>query len=217
MSSANQEYVPVKVVSPQEDVTKDKLWVTFWLFTGISTLFVWNSVMSLTAYWTSHIQDGIQNIYGFYFMLGSFVGFFFYNPINKCFTYKSSSIIYPTVMTIIFILNLIVGQFIESSQAKAIIFLIFCFTQGFINNMVQLNQTRLMVGFGAKEGILYNAGTGIAGCGCSLLNFVLTFTPLNVTVQFIIYLVIVLVTLAAMIYISTKWCNYYGVVQPGDV
>jgi hypothetical protein len=88
---------PAKQAPVQEDVTKDKLWVTFWLFTGISTLFVWNSVMS-----------------GFYFMLGSFIGFFFFNPINKRLTYKTSVIIYPVIMTVIFIFNLIMGEFIEN-------------------------------------------------------------------------------------------------------
>lgn len=213
MSSANKNYTAVQVENSKEDVTKDKLWVSFWLFTGISTLFVWNSVMSLTAYWTTHIQEGIQNIYGFYFMLGSLVGFFFYNPINKRMTYRTSAILYPTIMTLIFVFNLIIGQFIESSETKAIIFLIFCFTQGFINNMVQLNQTRLMVGFGGQATILYNSGTGIAGCGCSLLNFVLTFAPMSPTLQFMIYLFVVIISLITMITISIKWCNYYGKVE----
>jgi hypothetical protein len=207
---------PAKQAPVQEDVTKDKLWVTFWLFTGISTLFVWNSVMSLTAYWTAQIQPGIQNVYGFYFMLGSFIGFFFFNPINKRLTYKTSVIIYPAIMTVIFIFNLIMGEFIENQSVKAVVFLILCFTQGFINNMVQLNQTRLMVGFGSKEGILYNAGTGIAGCGCSLLNFVLTFTPLSVTMQYCIYLALVVCLLVTMIMISTKWCNHYGCESDSD-
>ena len=207
---------PAKLTPIQEDVTKDKLWVTFWLFTGISTLFVWNSVMSLTAYWTAQIQPGIQNVYGFYFMLGSFIGFFFFNPINKLLTYKTSVIIYPALMTIIFVFNLIMGEFIENQSVKAVIFLILCFIQGFLNNMVQLNQTRLMVGFGSKEGILYNGGTGIAGCGCSLLNFILTYTPLSVTTQYCIYLAIVLFLLVTMIVISTKWCNHYGCLPDSD-
>ena len=121
-----------EIAIPKRDVTKDKLWITFWLFTGISTLFVWNSVMSLTAYWTANIHPGIENIYGLFFMSGSFIGFFFFNMFNKRISYKNSVIVYPAIMTVIFVLNLILGEFVENTKVKAIIFLCFCFIQGLI-------------------------------------------------------------------------------------
>ena len=67
-----------------------------------------------------------------------------------------------------------------------------------------------MVQFGATEGVYYNVGTGIAGTMCSLLNFILTFTPISITIQYVIYLVIVILSLVAMITITIKWDKCYN-------
>jgi len=163
------------------------LWKTFFIFTGISTLFVWNSVLSLTSYWSTKIAPGVQNYMGFPFMLGSFVCFFFFSSINSRISYIKQIILWPTLMTMIFFVYLAIGELIEDTTVKMTIFLIGCFIQGFLNNLVQMSQARFCMAWGEDEVRWYMGGTGIAGIGASLLNFVLTYIPLGVTVQFIIF------------------------------
>lgn len=72
-----------------------------------------------------------------------------------------------------------------------------------------MSQTRFMVNFGLEEIRLYNTGTGVAGLGCSLINFLLTFIPISVTHQYIIYLVLVTILLFALIIININFLKNY--------
>ena len=55
----------------------------FWYLSSISTLFVWNSVLSLTGYWTDKMPEAVIGYFGFYFMLGAMLSFLSYKVLNN--------------------------------------------------------------------------------------------------------------------------------------
>ena len=168
----------------------EKLWSSFFYISGISTLIVWNSVLSLTGYWTQKIKPGIQNYYGFYFMIGSFLSFLFYEKINSKIGWFVQIVVWPILMTLIFFIYILVGECLSTSDletTRAAIFLIGCFIQGFINNCLQTTISRYVFAFGPTEISSYTAGTGIAGFGVALVAFILTYCPISVTSQFGVY------------------------------
>ena len=181
------------------------IWSTYFVFTGISTLFVWNSVLSLTSYWDSNIQHGIQNIMGFPFMLGGFSSYFIFEAVNKRMTLVQQANIWSCIMVLIFFIYFILGETDCPEAAKATVFLVGCFTQGALNNLSQMAQVRVAMGITFDEIRLYNGGSGIAGMGCSLVNFLLTFFAIPLWTQYMIYLIIVVWQLATIIIIFLQF------------
>jgi len=100
-------------------------------------------------------------------MLGSFICFFFYDPINRSVSYSKQIILWPAIMSAMFIVFFVVGETIENTTIKVVIFLAGCFIQGFFNNILQMSQSRFCMSFGGDEIRWYNGGTGIAGIGAS--------------------------------------------------
>lgn len=197
------------------DPRKNGLWKLFFLFAGISTLFVWNSVLSLTSYWAAKIAPGIEHYYGFPFMFGSFVCFFCFDSINRKISYAKQIYVWPLLMVSIFGVYFVLGEFVPNPTVKSIVFLIGCFVQGFINNILQMSQSRFVMSFTFEEIRLYNAGTGIAGMGASFLNYGLTYVPVSVTWQFILYLLLVLIVLATIIAVDLAFTKHF--INPKDV
>ena len=66
-----------------------------------------------------------------------------------------------------FIIFFVVGETIESTTIKSVIFLVGCLITGFLNNILQMSQSRFIMGFGEDEIRWYNGGTGMAGIGAS--------------------------------------------------
>jgi len=100
-------------------------------------------------------------------MLGSFICFFVYDPLNRSVSYTKQIVLWPLIMSLMFIVFYVVGETIESTTIKCVIFLVGCFIQGFLNNILQMSQSRFIMSFGADEIRWYNGGTGMAGIGAS--------------------------------------------------
>ena len=127
-------------------------------------------------------------------MFGSLVSFFFFESINNCITFKIQVALFPSIMAITFYVDLIVGEFIsmETNQdLKVAIFLGIIWVQGFVNNLLQTVMTRYVLNFSGGDIRNFSAGTALAGVGSSLLSFALTYTPLGLTNQFVVYLSVV--------------------------
>lgn len=100
-------------------------------------------------------------------MLGGFICFFLYDPINRSISYRKQIILWPSIMSSMFIVFFVVGETIESTTIKCVIFLVGCFIQGFINNILQMSQCGFIMSFTVDEIRWYNGGTGMAGIGAS--------------------------------------------------
>lgn len=189
------------------------LWKSFYWFAGVACLFVWNSILSLNQYWNAKFKDGIQNTYPFFYMQGSFASFFLLEKVNKWLTFKIQVSQFPSIMAITFYIDLMVGEFIDREQyptLKLIIFLIVIFIQGFVNNLLQTVMTRYVLNFSPKDITNFTTGTALAGVGSGLTSFCLTYTPLDVTNQFIVYLSLVTIQLIIMSIIFYAYVDRYG-------
>ena len=76
--------------------SEEVLFQSFFYFAGISTLFVWNSVLSLTAYWAGKFRTGVASYYSFYFFIGSLANFFVFDYINSRVIFIRQAMLWPT-------------------------------------------------------------------------------------------------------------------------
>jgi hypothetical protein len=77
---------------------KTLIWKSFFLFGGVSSLFVWNAVISLNEYWSQKFSDSVTSYYSFTYMLGSWISFFAYDITNSCLQFQYQMTIFPTIM-----------------------------------------------------------------------------------------------------------------------
>lgn len=97
-------------------------------------------------------------------------------------------------MAITFYIDLMVGEFMDkdsSGQLKLMIFYSVMFLQGFVNNLLQTTMARYVFNFSENDIANFASGTAVAGVGSGGLAFLLTFTGLDISNQFIIYLAII--------------------------
>ena len=107
---------------------------------GCAPLFVWNSVISLSAYWSEKYQFGIQNKLTIYFMVGQLIAYFFVPLLTKLISFKNQIILWPSVSTVLFILLGVFGETLEyNSDTKVVIFFIIMFIMGALNTFLQVN------------------------------------------------------------------------------
>ena len=115
---------------PQEEkqnlCEKDMLYSVFWIFTGVSTLFVWNSVLSLSAYWGAKIDPAVNTTYPFVFCLGGLISYFAFPYLNHFLSYKTHVVIWPIILTLIFVGYFILCESNASTSLKYWIFLVGC-------------------------------------------------------------------------------------------
>lgn len=189
------------------------LWKAFFYIAGISVLFVWNSVLGLTDYWSMKYRDGVQNSYGFYFNVGQLLAFLFFDKLNRLIHFRIHIIIWPVFNICMFYLYIIVGETMTGENNESLrcwIFLGGCFLQGFANNTLQCCLSRFVFNFGGTAINSYNAGVSIAGVSCTFIAFQLTYVPCSVTYKFVIYLVFVTVLLSVILIVFTMYFNRYA-------
>ena len=155
------------------------LWRVFFYAAGLSSLFVWNSIMSLNEYWESKFGASVSRFYAFTFMGGAFLNIFCFNIMNRMISFRLAILLCPILVTIGFYVELIVGEFIDYDKnptLKLSIFLAMIFTQGFINNFIQLSCGRYVFNFSGQDITNYNSGTALAGFLCGSISLILSFT-----------------------------------------
>lgn len=89
----------------------------------------------------------------------------------------------------------------EYSELKVILFLIIIFCDGFMTNMLGLNNNRYTFCWSSQEISSMATGGAMVGVTCSLMSLFFSFIPVSPTVQFIIYLVF-----STMVYIAIMLC-----------
>src|SRR5690349_3239678 len=84
-----------------------------WLFffmAGIVTLFVWNCVMSLSDFLAARFDSQAGSFYPFFYNLGGFLGFAFYDIATKALTFKRLSVVGPIMLVAIFVVLFLMGE-----------------------------------------------------------------------------------------------------------
>ena len=112
------------------DVDKLKIdhpitWNLFFWFGGMVSLFIWNSILSLSNYWNVKFLDGMDAWYPFFYFGGSFANFFVFDPINRCMSFKAQLIIVPSYLLLAFFVIFLVAEFMEGDHlqtARVVIF-----------------------------------------------------------------------------------------------
>jgi hypothetical protein len=173
----------LRIISPM-------LWNLFFWFAGMASLFIWNSILSLNDYWNKAYQDGIAAWYPFFYFGGSFINFFLFEYINRCFKFNQQCIYIPAFMGITFYAQWLVGYYIDdqdSKNMKVVIFLIIVFIQGFANNTLQTSLARFCFNFRGKDITHYTAGTALVGVFVAGVAFILQLTINDLNIQYWVY------------------------------
>ena len=196
---------------------KTFLWKMFFLLGGVSSLFVWNAVLSLNSYWEDKYSKSITSYYSFTYMLGSFLSFFAYDITNACLQFQHQMTIFPTVMAQSFYVTWAVGEYIDKATdqgLKMTIFLIVTFIQGWINNLLQITVSRFAFSFDKDDISIFSVGQAQGGVGTAGLGLILSYTPQDVSAQYLVYLVFTTVLNIVIAGVFVRYNFQYN--QKGD-
>ena len=147
-------------------------WFNFFLFAGMIMTFVFNSVISLSAYWNDRILEGIDSWYPFYFYTGSILNFLIYEQINQCMSFKQQIFGIPIFIALMFYALVFMGEYMEKCHLKTGVFLLIIFLLGFINNIQMTTLGRFCMNFRQRDISTYVSGTAIIGILSAVIGFV---------------------------------------------
>ena len=75
---------------------RDKFfWNNFFLSGGIAGLFVWNSILSLSNYWTNKFDEKAINYMGSLYFVGSLLSIPLFGTINKLLKFRIQIVLFP--------------------------------------------------------------------------------------------------------------------------
>ncbi len=205
-----------------EDNKKSTLHYLFFWTSGIATLFVWNSVLSLTDYFQYRFSASADKYYPFFFTIGGFVAFLFFDVIMKRMKLKTVMMAVPSLLVVIFIVIFALGElYKELNDTKFAIMLALTTVSGFFNSIMQTGLIRYAFGFSFVEISYYNTGTALVGVIVNIIALInsLIFVKTDaspadeVSQQFfwkgLIYTVFQVVALGAVLVIFGKYAAVY--------
>lgn len=179
----------------------------FWM-SGLSSLFVWNCMLSLSDYFEDRFSPEATRIYPFFFNVGGFMSFFLYDRIRAHIEFKRVSIVFPIFLVSVFILIYLIGEYGgPRSGFKFNILLALIFLSGFINNIFQVSKIQYSFKFTYLEITYFNTGTGLAGIIANLIA--LTNASLLEQTAFatkgLVYLVFQVLIIGTILFIFGKY------------
>ena len=212
-----------------EDNKKSTLHYLFFWTSGIATLFVWNSVLSLTDYFQDRFDASADKYYPFFFTVGGFVAFLFFDVIMKRTKLRTVMMAVPSLQVVIFIVIFALGElYKEVNSMKFGTMLALTAVSGFFNSVMQTGLIRYAFGFSFVEISYYNTGTALVGVivnVIALINsliFVKTDSspPEEVSQQFfwkgLIYTVFQVVALGAVLVVFARFASVYMKEDPNE-
>lgn len=183
--------------------------VFFWT-AGISTLFVFNCVLSLLDWFANRFDPRVYFQLTFYFNAGSFVAFLFYDLIMKFLSFKRAIILIPIALVIDSIIIYFMGEHMEKTPSKYHLLLphiVFC---GFANSILQTSLIKYCFEFTYVEITAYNSGTALVGVLANIIALANVFIlpgDEHLGTQATIYLIFQIVTLMAIVLIFIKYLS----------
>lgn len=115
----------------------------FFLFSGIITLLVWTSIISLDEFWKDKYYDNITSYYPFLSNLGGLFSLLLYDFFNKYFSFKTQILYFPFCLLFSFFVLFAMGFAWEGQMRgefsfKNLMFMLFIFMQGSFNTTLQV-------------------------------------------------------------------------------
>ena len=216
-----QETAPITEKQHQQELAgqppKSSLFrlVFFWQ-TGISSLFVWQSILSLTGYMLGRYHKNAPTYYPFFYNLGGYIAFIFFDMLSRLFTMRQIFIVVPPIQVAFFVVIIIIGEVSpnaagESNTTKFIILLaIVCFL-GFINSIMQISQIRYSFRYGDKEIAAQQNGAALVGIVCVTISLILAVTLRvdQLSLNGIIFVIFQIVALVGIMFVNIKYSNTY--------
>ena|SRR3990167_4939940 len=217
--SNRQETAPETVKTESVDSAPPKtplLRTIFFWQTGVSSLFVWQSILSLTGYMLGRYHKNAPTYYPFFYNLGGYTAFFLFDKLSKVFTMRQVFLIVPPIQVAFFVVIIIIGEVNpnppgENSTTKFIILLaIVCFL-GFINSLMQIFQIRYSFSYSNNEIAAQQNGAALVGIVCVAISLILAVTLRidQLSLNGIIFVVFQIVALIAIMFINIKYANKY--------
>ena len=170
---------------------------------------MFNCILSLLGWFSERFNNKVFVQVPFFFNLGSFAAFLFYDMIMKAVSFKRAIIFIPVLLVIDSILIYFIGEHVDKSDAKYYMLIpniTFC---GFANSVLQTTLIKYSFHFTPVEISAYNSGTALVGCLANfiaLANVYLLPGSDNLGKQATVYLIFQVLTLMAVISIFIKYC-----------
>jgi Nucleoside transporter len=187
----------------------------FWVG-GFSSLFVWQSILSLTGYMLGRYHQKAPTFYPFFYNIGGFIGFLLFDKIVSKVTFTQVIIAIPPLQVAFFVVIIIIGEVNpnpagESSATKLIILLAFVVLMGFFNCIYQTSNIRYSFRFGGKEIAAQQNGAALVGIVCVAISLILALNlqPDQQTLTGGIYVLFLIVALVGIMYINIKYAKTY--------
>lgn len=122
----------------------------FFLFSGIMTLLVWTSIVSLDEFWKDRYYKDITTYYPFLCNLGGLIGLLFYDRYNKYFSFKTQLLYFPFFLLFSFVILFSVGVGSAGGTSsrfslKNLMFMVVILIQGGLNTVLQVKKISLKI------------------------------------------------------------------------
>lgn len=192
----------------------DKLiYKVFFYVAGLSTLFVFNCVLSQLKWYEFRFDKKADFEIPFYYNAGSFSAFLVFDQIMKVLKFKHAILGIPPLLVMISVVIFCMGEYIndgQTSKMKYYSMLPLMVFGGFSNSILQTNLIRYTFGFTFVEITAYNSGTALVGVLANLVAMGNAYAIPGVdsksfTAQAINYLIFQIVTLVLVLLIFIRY------------
>lgn len=187
--------------------------VFFWT-AGLSTLFVFNCILSQVSWFQNRFHEKAGFQIPFFFNAGSFTAFLVFDKIMGVLGFKRAILSIPALLVIISTLIFLLGEHMEKTPSKYYCLIPLIAFAGFSNSILQTTLIKYTFEFTYVEITAYNSGTALVGCFANLIamaNAYFLQGDDKLALQALIYLAFQGITLIAIIAIFLKYCiECYG-------
>ena len=189
--------------------------IFFWIG-GFSSLFVWQSILSLTGYMLGRYHNKAPTFYPFFYNIGGFIGFLLFDKIDTKVSFKQVILAIPPIQVAFFVVIIIIGEVSpnapgESNTTKLILLLAIVVIMGFFNCICQTSNVRYSFRYGDKEIAAQQNGAALVGIVCVTISLILALTlqPDQLTLVGGIYVIFLIVALVGIMFVNIKYSNTY--------
>jgi len=88
----------------------------FFIFSGLTTLLVWTSIILLDDFWKKTYISDATKFYPFVVNGGGLFALIFYDQINKFFSFKTQLRYFPFGLALSFVILFIVGEYVHGGN-----------------------------------------------------------------------------------------------------
>lgn len=121
----------------------------FFIFSGLTTLLVWTSIISLDEFWKKYYNKEATKLYPFLVNIGGLVALILYDRVNKVFSFKTQLRYFPFSLTFSFVILYLVGLYLDKTNdnessgvfgknLRNLFFIVMLTFMGFFNAILQV-------------------------------------------------------------------------------